>query len=329
MNWIFFQHSGHKVWMAPTGASQARHKGGSKRSSVFWAARCQKAGAGEGELENMDIGAEGGMGHISPMPDMSQITVFDRALLRQRRDRIVASGALANESAALLIERLLDVKRRFGAVLIIGDEAAAIKERLPNLDQAFSVTANISMQGLQGNSGNRIILDEEILPFGKQSFDLIICNLNLHWVNDLPGTLAQFRYMLKPDGFFLASMLGGQTLAELRHCLTDAEIAASGGISPRLSPVIDLYTASSLLQRAGFQLPVADSETLTFTYPDLFALMRDLRRMGEANVHTHRLRRLTRRSLFTGAEMLYRERYAGADGLLPATFEIIFLHGWG
>lgn len=170
--------------------------------------------------------------------------------------------------------------------------------------------------------------DEELLPFAPQSFDLIVSNLSLHWVNDLPGTLAQIWQALKPEGLFLATLFGGQTLFELRACLLDAELAVTGGVSPRLSPSIDMQTASALLQRAGFSLPVTDQEIITLSYSDIFALMRDVRGMGETNAHGQRWRKATRREVFLLADRLYKERFARADGRLPATFEVIFLHGW-
>src|SRR4030095_6212537 len=128
-----------------------------------------------------------------------------------------------------------------------------------------------------------LVADEEALPFAPWSFDLVISNLTLHWVNDLPGCLLQIRQILKPDGLFLAAILGGGTLAELRGALMEAELAEAGGASPRISPFADVRDAGGLLQRAGFGLPVVDSDMLTVRYADILALMRDLRGMGETN----------------------------------------------
>lgn len=261
----------------------------------------------------------------------SQILVFDRALLRRRRDRTAAGfaahSALVDESAAELKDRLSDVARRFTSVLDLGGQNNSLIQQFRQED-IFTVTADISEKRIRESKGPAILADEEILPFAAQSFDLVISNLSLHWVNDLPGALVQIKRTLRPDGLFLAALLGGQTLHELRACLLDAELAVTGGVSPRLSPVVDLLTASSLMQRAGFTLPVTDAETITFTYSDAFALMRDLRGMGETNTHLHRLRYPTRRAVFTEAARLYQQRYGMPDGQIPATFEVIFLHGW-
>ena len=147
----------------------------------------------------------------------------------------------------------------------------------------------------------------------RESFDLVISNLSLHWVNDLLGCLLQVRDSLKPDGLFLAAMLGGDTLQELREVLVEAELAESGGVSPRISPFADLRDAGGLLQRAGFALPVVDSDRLTASYPDVLKLMHDLRFMGEGNAGQARAGRGLRRATIARADELYRQRF-GDDG---------------
>jgi SAM-dependent methyltransferase len=177
-------------------------------------------------------------------------------------------------------------------------------------------------------TGPRVAADPELVPFGEASFDLIASVLALHWVADLPGALVQLRRALKPDGLLLVAMLGGQTLVELRTVLFDAELAEEGGVSPRVSPAIELGDGAALLQRAGFALPVADSETITVGYPDMLSLMRDLRGMGETNALAARRRGGWRRGTLARAAALYAERFGDADGRIPATFEILFLCGW-
>jgi NADH dehydrogenase [ubiquinone] 1 alpha subcomplex assembly factor 5 len=150
----------------------------------------------------------------------------------------------------------------------------------------------------------------------------------LHWVADLPGALIQLRRALKPDGLLLAAMLGGGTLAELRTVLIEAELAEEGGASPRVSPTAELSDAAALLQRAGFAMPVADVDTVTVTFPDMMALMRDLRGMGETNALAARRRTFLRRSTLARAAALYVERFGSSGGRIPATFEILYLSGW-
>jgi SAM-dependent methyltransferase len=152
--------------------------------------------------------------------------------------------------------------------------------------------------------------------------------MDLHWVNDLPGALIQIGRILKPDGLFLGAMLGGGTLWQLRQALGAAESEIEGGLSPRVSPFADLRDAAGLLQRAGFALPVADSETIDVEYADALSLMRELGAMGEGNLVAERRRGLARRATMARAAEIYAERFAQPSGRIAATFEILFLHGW-
>jgi SAM-dependent methyltransferase len=170
--------------------------------------------------------------------------------------------------------------------------------------------------------------DEEALPFANGAFDLVLSSLSLHWVNDLPGALSQIRRALKPDGLFLAAMPGGETLKELRQALAEAEIAGEGGLSPRISPFVEVRDAGNLLVRAGFALPVADIETITVSYPEPLAVVRDLRGAGEANAVLERRRSPSRRTTLFSALARYGELYGDADGRVPATVQVIYLTAW-
>lgn len=167
----------------------------------------------------------------------------------------------------------------------------------------------------------------EALGLEDGSADLIISLMTLHWANDLPGALSQIRRALKPDGLFLGTLVGAATLKELRAVLTEAELAERGGAQARVSPFADGYDGAALLQRAGFALPVSDVDRVTVRYPDLFALIRDLRAMGETNQLAGAIRPLTRGILMRAAA-LYAEKYGEPDGRIPATFEIVNLAGW-
>lgn len=262
------------------------------------------------------------------------MNVFDRRLVRQHRDRAAAGlqghDFLLRECAARLVDRLDDVTRRFSGALDLGchggEVAAAIGDRVESFVQC-DLSPGMARSAAR-NGRMTLAADEEWLPFAPASFDLIVSNLSLHWVNDLPGALLQIRQCLRPDGLFLAAMLGGETLSELRHSLMEAEIAESGGAGPRVSPFADLRDAGSLLQRAGFALPVVDGDRITAGYADLAALMRDLRGMGEANAVLSRPRQPPRRAAIARADEIYRRRFGSTDGRLPATFQIIYLTGW-
>jgi len=171
------------------------------------------------------------------------------------------------------------------------------------------------------------VQEKEIPPLAADSADLVVSILSLHWTNDLPGALSQIRRALRPDGLFIGAMFGGSSLQELRWALGQAELELTGGASTRVSPFADAFDGAGLLQRAGFALPVSDIDRLTVTYADPLALIRDLRAMGETALFAEPARHLTR-DVVARMVHLYGERYADADGRVPATFEIVTLSGW-
>jgi SAM-dependent methyltransferase len=173
-----------------------------------------------------------------------------------------------------------------------------------------------------------VVADEEALPFGDASLDLVVSGLALQFANDLPGVLAQIRRALKPDGLFVAALLGGDTLTELRQAFAEAESEIEGGASPRVAPFADLRELGALLQRAGFALPVTDVERVTVRYSSVFDLMHDLRRMGATNPLVARRRVLLRRTTLMAMADVYAGRFADADGRIRATFDILWLSGW-
>jgi NADH dehydrogenase [ubiquinone] 1 alpha subcomplex assembly factor 5 len=270
-----------------------------------------------------------------PSPDPSSIApeaaLFDRRAWRTHRNRAAsdAVGFLHDEIGERLLDRLDLVNRDFSDVLDLGARDGSLAGRLAQRPGTTGVVlAEPAIRFLALADGARVAADPELVPFRDASFDLIVSNLLLHWAGDLPGALVQLRRALKPDGLLLAAMLGGQTLVELRTALFEAELEQEGGVSPRVSPAIELGDAAALLQRAGYALPVADSETITATYPDALALMRDLRLMGETNALNARRRTFLRRATLARAALIYAERFAEADGLIPATFEVLYLCGW-
>jgi SAM-dependent methyltransferase len=270
---------------------------------------------------------------MTPSDDMM---VFDRALVRRRRDRaapgLAEHGFLFDHVAAMLADRLLDISRRFPRALDLGCHDGATARALADTDRIDTlVQADLSpalARSAAANGRPTVACDEELLPFGENSFDLVLSTLSLHWVNDLPGALVQIRQSLRPDGLFLAAMLGAGTLAELRSALTEAETEMLGGASPRLSPFADLRDAAGLLQRAGFALPVADAETVTVSYENAFRLFADLRGMGETNAGLNRNPATPPRGFWPAVAARYADRFAEPDGRIPASFEVLFLAGW-
>ena len=169
---------------------------------------------------------------------------------------------------------------------------------------------------------------DDVLPLAEARIDLVLSALSLQFVDDLPGALVQIRRALRPDGLFLGALIGGSSLAELRQAFGEAEIDVEGGLSPRVSPFVDVRDLGGLLQRAGFALPVTDSDVVTVRYDDVFGLMRDLRAMGATNVLAERRRKPTRRATMARLAEIYRERFSDPDGRVRATFEILWATGW-
>ncbi len=233
----------------------------------------------------------------------------DRPALDRNRARALRDPVLfLHELAAIEVqERLNEVNRRFTAPAVVTPFAEFWQSVVPQA---------------------RIVGDTDVLDLSVGAHDLVIHAMALHWANDPVGQLVQCRRALRPDGLFLGLMFGGQTLAELRSVLAEAETQVTGGLSPRVLPMGEIRDLGGLLQRAGLALPVADSLTRQASYRDFFHLMADLRAMGEGNALHQRLRHPTRRGVFTRAAQLYKDNFANPDGRVPATFEIICLTGW-
>jgi len=265
------------------------------------------------------------------MPDGPIATspvLFDRALIRARRRRAAALGPvtfLPDRVADEFADRLGAVMRRFDLAVDLGTPGDAVRTALKKLG---SIGTIIGSGAALDEEQKSLAADEEALPFRDASLDLVVSGLALQFVNDLPGVLVQIRRALKPDGLFLAALLGGETLTELRQSFAAAESEVEGGASPRVAPFADLRELGALLQRAGFALPVTDVDRVTVRYDTVFGLMHDLRRMGATNALLARRRTPLRRATLLRMAEIYAERFADGDGRLRATFEIVWLSGW-
>lgn len=287
--------------------------------------------------------------------------MFNRRSKWLQKERAAANPELSRETdylkdevAVRLTERILDIKRHFPKVLDVGANSCNIARALvqPNPDpdpskpdsppistRITELVAAESSEALlyrdakldfndQLNITRHVLEDEETLPYEPESFDLVMSNLSMHWINDLPGTLTQINNILKPDCPFIGAMLGGDTLFELRTSLQLAEQERRGGMSPRVSPLADVRDVGGLLQKAGFKMLTVDVDDIIVDYPDTFTLMQDLQAMGESNVILGREMGPISRDLLLANEAIYRELHGNEDGTLPATFRIIYMIGW-
>jgi len=265
---------------------------------------------------------------------MSVPFITDRDLLRRR---LVRAARRPGDDAAFLLARAVDdlgarlaaVERRFARAVALGGYNAGLADMLVQSGKADTVFRMEISPELAGNSGHPVfVADEEHLPIAPASVDLIASALALQFVNDLPGALLQVCRALRPDGLFLGSLLGGQTLHELRSSFTEAEVDLRGGAGPRFLPFADVRDLGGLLQRAGFALPVADRDVIIVRYDTAFDLIRDLKAMGASNMLADRERKPMRRDVLLAAAETYQRRFADPDGRIRATFEIVSLSGW-
>ncbi|KAI0484463.1 S-adenosyl-L-methionine-dependent methyltransferase [Xylariaceae sp. FL0804] len=289
------------------------------------------------------------------------LEVFNRRTKWMQRER--AAGDLENsrladylkdEVAIRLCERLLDIKRRFPRVLDLGANSCNIARALvrdnpdpsPDVAESERIAAKIdhllavdSSEGLlyrdaeldfnrDLNITRQVLRDEETLPFEANTFDLVLSSLSMHWVNDLPGVLAQINNILKPDCAFMGAMFGGDTLFELRTSLQLAEQERRGGISPHVSPLADVRDVGGLLQKAGFKMLTVDVDDIIVDYPDTFALMQDVQAMGENNAILGREMGPIQRDVLLANDAIYKSLHGNEDGTIPATFRTIYMIGW-
>ncbi|XP_058722065.1 putative methyltransferase At1g22800, mitochondrial [Vicia villosa] len=274
----------------------------------------------------------------------SKLNIFDRQLKRNQRDRAAwlmpQNDPLLHTVADNLSDRLQDCKKVFPSALCLGGSLQAITrslrgrdsiEKLIVMDASYDMVQrckNDNHESINDNMETTFLVgDEEFLPIKESSVDLVISCLGLHWTNDLPGAMIQSMLALKPDGLFLAAILGGETLRELRIACTVAQMEREGGISPRVSPLAQVRDAGNLLTRAGFNLPGVDVDEYTVKYGSALELIEHLRAMGETNALSQ-MNSMLKRDTALATAAIYDSMFASEDGTVPATFQVIYMTGW-
>ena len=269
------------------------------------------------------------------MNGMTVPILFDQHLIQQHRQRAAPRytdfAFLKDVAAARLADRLELMRRDFDLCLDIGAHDGRLAQHfagLGKIGRMIHTEPSEKFTNATKQHGPSVVHSLGDLPYKPASFDGIFSCLSLHWVDDLPGLMIQASQLLKPDGLLLVSLLGGNSLIELKQVLAEAEQDITGGYSPRCAPMADIRDIGGLMNRAALSLPVADSDRLTVYYPHMFKLMADLRGMGEQNALLARLRTPTRRQVFMRAAEIYQQRFGRADGQIPASFEIVTVTGW-
>ncbi|CAJ2665143.1 unnamed protein product [Trifolium pratense] len=269
----------------------------------------------------------------------SKVNIFDRQLKRNQRDRAAwlmpQNDPLLHTVADNLLDRLQDVKKTFPSALCLGGSLQAITHAIQKLivmDASYDMVQRCQNDYHASNNPDNtetmfVVGDEEFLPIKENSVDLVISCLGLHWTNDLPGAMIQSMLALKPDGLFLAAILGGETLKELRIACTVAQMEREGGISPRISPLAQVRDAGNLLTRAGFNLPGVDVDEYTVKYESALELIEHLRAMGETNALSQ-MNTMLKRDTALATAAIYDSMFASEDGTVPATFQVIYMTGW-
>ncbi|KAK6246659.1 hypothetical protein SCA6_009749 [Theobroma cacao] len=286
----------------------------------------------------------------------SKVKIFDRHLKRKQRDRAAwllrPNDSLVDAVAENLLDRLEDCKKTFPTALCLGGSLQAVRrllrgrgeiDKLIMMDTSYDMVKRCESSLPDSYNENietsYVVGDEEFLPIKESSVELVISCLGLHWTNDLPGAMIQCKLALKPDGLFLAAILGGETLKELRIACTVAQMEREGGISPRISPLAqacnllhifsqhEVRDAGNLLTRAGFALPGIDVDEYVVRYKSALDLIEHLREMGETNALLERSNILKRETAVATAA-IYDALFAAEDGTIPATFQVIYMTGW-
>lgn len=282
------------------------------------------------------------------VPGDRNVDIFDRVLKSKQRDRAAwlmsDSDPILDTVTESLLDRLQDCKRTFPKALNLGGAFDHVRrllqgrggvQELISMDISEDMIRRSMIKAAEDEATGRgpalrnlhLVGDEEYIPLQPNSLDLVISSLGLHWVNDLPGAMSQCRTALKPDGLFLATMFGGETLRELRISCTVAQMERESGVSPRVSPLAQVRDAGNLLTRAGFALPTVDVDEITVRYPSALELIDHLRSMGETNAVRQRLLTVNRDTALATAAV-YQELFGESDGTIPATFQVIYMAGW-
>jgi len=253
--------------------------------------------------------------------------IFNRKLLRKMRDQnirnIGCENFLSEYAASLLIEKLSTTNFTVSNILNIGFSSQKLEKFLIRKYKDCNITyGHYSTNCLKElKSQNKIVFDEELIPISDNSFDLVISLLNLHHINDLPGTLIQIKKILKDKGVFLAILLGERSFEELKTTCLDVD-GEFGTMSPKVAPFIDIKTTGLLLKRTGFYMPIIDNQQLTLEYENMDKLLSDIKNIGESNILSKKSNSLIGKKRLASIKKSYINKFS-QNNIIPATIELI------
>ncbi|MGI9304902.1 MAG: malonyl-ACP O-methyltransferase BioC [Gammaproteobacteria bacterium] len=259
---------------------------------------------------------------------------MDKALVRRKLERAAVTyddaAALQREINARMLARLDYIKLAPSTIVDLGAGTGLASRSLRKRyrgSQLLMLDFSAPMLRQAQNKFGRfrrpwaLAGDAECVPLRDGCADLIYSNMMLEWCTDLDQTLRELRRVLQPDGLLLFSTLGPDTLRELRASWARVDDR------PHVHAFIDMHDIGDALLRAGFADPVMDMEMITMTYSDIRQLAGDLRSLGMSNALYARGRGLMGKRCWQRMVDAY-ETWRGADGLLPASFEVVYGHAW-
>ncbi|MCO6441129.1 MAG: malonyl-ACP O-methyltransferase BioC [Nitrococcus mobilis] len=260
---------------------------------------------------------------------------LDKRLLRRSFNAAAASydaaAVLQRETGKRLIERLELVRLNPRWILDIGaGTGATTRQLMQRYPRARFIALDIAPAMLRRARRRAPLLqrlrcacaDAESLPFAAGSFDLVFSNLTLQWVNDPERVFREVQRVLRPNGLLLFTSLGPDTLKELRQSWE----CVDGYV--HVNRFVDMHEVGDAVVRARLADPVMEMEYFTLTYRSARDLVHELKALGAHNVVVGRNTGLTGRRRWFAMEAAY-ERLRAAEGLLPATYEVIYGHAWG
>ena len=262
-------------------------------------------------------------------------SIFNRKKLIFHRNRVsknwFKNAYIKYEASKRLNERIIELDKNFEMVLDLGSHSGELSKILNNNSKIKKIIQSELSIKLAKNAkkinSSIINCDEENLPFKPNVFNAVISSMSLHWVNNFNNLLKNIKNILKSDGLILANFLGGETLNELKKVLISAETEILGGTSLRVSPFVDIKSVGSLLQSAGFNMPVVDSDKIIVTHKSIINLLKDLRNMAENSSLNYKVIPL-RRDVLKRADEIYKNKFFTFNKRIVSSFDLITMIAW-